>query len=90
MSLSTILNLAKTGRVVFADAEYINGALGLGHRPAAGHFKEVTQIGAVRYVGEKRLLPLIVWFARASKENCLAMMHGMNILRSLAYPKKLS
>ena len=62
-----ILNLAHKDRIVFADAEYINGALHLDVRPSQEHWKEVTQIGAVRCVkgniSEKfnvRVLPRIM------------------------------
>ena len=46
--MQRILDLARNHRVIFADAEYLNESLSLGIRPTQDHWKEVTQIGAVR------------------------------------------
>ncbi len=53
-TLQSVLTLATTSTVVFADAEYLNGTLGIGIRPGPEVWKEVVQIGAVKYAaGEK-------------------------------------
>ena len=43
-----VLTLAQHGHIVFADAEYLNGALHRNVRPARHDWKEVTQMSAVR------------------------------------------
>ena len=46
--MQNILDLTQNDTVVFSDAEYIHEYLSYG-RPQKNHWKEVTQIGAVKY-----------------------------------------
>eukprot|EP00026_Physarum_polycephalum_P018404 Phypoly_transcript_19981.p1 GENE.Phypoly_transcript_19981~~Phypoly_transcript_19981.p1 ORF type:complete len:232 (+),score=39.82 Phypoly_transcript_19981:51-698(+) len=48
-TLQSVLTLARTGTVIFADAEYLHGALATKKRPDAGVWKYAVQIGAVKY-----------------------------------------
>lgn len=53
--MNRIQNLLKSGTIVFADAEYIHEMLSLMVRPAPTHYKEVTQIGATKYIKGKEM-----------------------------------
>lgn len=46
--MERLFQLINSSSIVFADAEYLNGALTTNERPKEHHWKEVTQIGAVR------------------------------------------
>lgn len=53
-TLQSILSLARTGTVIFADAEYLHGTLALKKRPNPEVWKYAVQIGAVKYSQGKK------------------------------------
>ena len=48
-TLQSVLSLARTGTVVFSDAEYLHGSLATKKRPEADVWKYAVQIGTVKY-----------------------------------------
>ena len=57
-NLSQVLSLFASDtdtEVVVSDSEYLNGSLGTGARPGPEVWKEVVQIGAVKYRGGKQV-----------------------------------
>lgn len=48
-TLSSVLKLARSGTVIFADAEYLHGSLSSRIRPSQNMWKYSVQIGAVKY-----------------------------------------
>lgn len=54
-TLSSVLKLARTGTVIFADAEYLHGSLASRTRPSESMWKDVVQIGAVKYVNGSKV-----------------------------------